>query len=222
MRIHNTNDPTEVFDRHHTLKCPHCQTQSGITAISIPRFEFVKRFSLNEVGVAYKCDACQEPVFLKHAVGSQSSVAINISDSFTEIERPSESFDYQYLPEELEDDFREALTCYSAGCHNAFAAMCRRCIQTAGSLLGAEGTAKVQNQLTDLRAMGAVDDLALEQLKAIMLSGHDGAHPHLPKVDSERALVLLEIMKDVMYQLFVRPAKIREATDLRKQAIAER
>jgi len=34
------------------------------------------------------------------------------------------------------------------------------------------------------------------------------------------ALVLLELMKDVMYQLFVRKAKIQEAMQLRTGAIA--
>jgi hypothetical protein len=83
--------------------------------------------------------------------------------------------------------------------------------------LGAEGSTKVQAQLQDLRAMGLVDEEGFDQLHAVMLGGHDGAHPHLPSVSSERASVLLELMKDILYQLFVRKAKIQEAAALRKR-----
>ena len=87
--------------------------------------------------------------------------------------------------------------------------------------MGAEGSNKVQNQLNDLKSMGVIDDEDFEQLKQIILTGHDGAHPHLPKLSRERADVLLEFMKDVLYQLFVRKAKIQEAAKLRQEAASK-
>lgn len=96
--------------------------------------------------------------------------------------------------------------------------MCRRCIQSVSETLGADGTTKVQAQLRDLKDMGVADEETFEQLHQIMLTGHDGAHPHLPALSAARAAVLLQLMKDVLYQLFVRPAKIREAGELRKKA----
>ncbi|MCI0421528.1 MAG: hypothetical protein L0312_20265 [Acidobacteria bacterium] len=94
-------------------------------------------------------------------------------------------------------------------------------MQSISATLGAEGSNKVQAQLQELKAMGVADDETFEQLHAVMLAGHDGAHPHLPALSPARAAVLLQLMKDVLYQLFVRPAKIREAGELRKQAIAK-
>ena len=87
--------------------------------------------------------------------------------------------------------------------------------------LGAEGKASVENQLKDLKAQANLDDDTYKMLKQIILSGHDGAHPNLPKLDQARADILLEFMKDVLYQLFIRGAKIREADELRKKAIAD-
>ena len=55
-----------------------------------------------------------------------------------------------------------------------------------------------------------------------MLAGHDGAHPHLPKLSAERAAVLLELIKDALYQLFVRKAKIEESARLRSEAVTGR
>ncbi|HZF57408.1 MAG TPA: DUF4145 domain-containing protein, partial [Rubrobacter sp.] len=129
------------------------------------------------------------------------------------------TFEYQYLPDAVAADYREALTCYSSGCLNAFAAMCRRCVQNASQDLGAKGKDKVLNQLRDLKDMAAVDDETFEILQQVIIAGHDGAHPYLPTLSEKRAGILLELMKDVLYQLYVRAAKIREAMDFRKEDI---
>jgi hypothetical protein len=100
--------------------------------------------------------------------------------------------------------------------------MCRRCIQSVSASLGADGTSKVQAQLTELKDMGVADEETFQQLHHIMLAGHDGAHPHLPALSPARAAILLQLMKDVLYQLFVRPAKIREAGELRREAISRK
>ena len=97
--------------------------------------------------------------------------------------------------------------------------MTRRALQSAATHLGSEGSTKVQQQLEDLRKMGVVEKEGFDQLKAIMLAGHDGAHPHLPKLSAERAAVLLELTKDALYQLFVRKAKIEESVRLRSEAV---
>jgi Domain of unknown function (DUF4145) len=224
MQIRNDNNPQDVIDRHFTVKCPHCQVKSNLTAVAIPRYELLQRFRPRTVGIAYRCDSCNEPVFLRVPIIKIPSMGhpIDLGISFEEVERAEESFELQYLPGEVAADFEEALKSYSSSCFNAFAAMCRRTIQTASMELGADGTTKVQNQLNDLRAMGVIDDETFLQLREIMLAGHDGTHPHLPKLSPERANVLLELMKDVLYQLFVRQAKIRESTELRQKTIEEK
>jgi hypothetical protein len=63
---------------------------------------------------------------------------------------------------------------------NAFAAMCRRCVQSAATNLGAKGKDKVLRQLQDLKDMAEVDEETYKLLSQIIIEGHDGAHPHLP------------------------------------------
>jgi hypothetical protein len=60
--------------------------------------------------------------------------------------------------------------------------------------LGSEGATRVHQQVENLHSMGVLDDDAFEQLKTVMVAGHDGAHPHLPKPSPERAGILLELM----------------------------
>lgn len=221
--IYRDNDPQYIFDRHYALRCPHCSVQSNVSAVSIPRYEYLARFQPQEVGVAYRCDSCNAPVFLQFRVTQYDTGngRIWLSSEYREVERPQETYEFQYLPEPVAEDFREALTCYSNGCLNAFAAMCRRSVQSASAELGVDGKDKVLNQLRDLKGMAAIDDNTFEILKQITISGHDGAHPHLPKLSEKRAAVLLELMKDVLYQLFVRGAKVREAMESRKQDIED-
>ena len=68
MHIPKDNNPTNIFDKHYSLKCPHCGSFSNITAISIPRYEFLARFLPVKVGIAYRCDACSFPIFLRFVV----------------------------------------------------------------------------------------------------------------------------------------------------------
>jgi hypothetical protein len=158
-------------------------------------------------------------VFLLHEILDMSGSAIKLSTEFKQVNAAVEPFEMQYLSGAVSDDFSEALTCYSHSCWNAFASMCRRCIQSVSASLGAEGSSKVQAQIKELQAMGVADEETFEQLHQIMLSGHDGAHPHLPPLSPARAAVLMQLMKNVLYQLFLRPAKIREASALRRDAI---
>lgn len=221
LTIHHNNDPTQIFDRHFSLKCHHCQNNTGITAISIPRFEFVNRFKLKNIGIVYKCDTCLEPIFLKFSIKEYAGDQISVLEEYQVIERSIEDFEFEYLPEGVTNDFREALLCYSIDCYNAFAAMCRRTIQSTAANLGAKGTDRVQAQLSDLKKMAEIDEETFKLLKQIVIEGHDGAHPHLPELSPERAEILLELMKDVLYQLYVRKGKMEKAAKLRKKQIEE-
>ncbi len=130
-----------------------------------------------------------------------------------------ETFEFEHLTGDVKDDFEEALKCYSFNCFNAFASMCRRTVQSIAENLGAKGKDKVIKQINDLKGMIDIDDETFNTLEQIIIAGHDGTHPHLPKLSAERAAVLLELMKDVIYQLYVRKKKIEKAVELRKEAI---
>jgi hypothetical protein len=86
--------------------------------------------------------------------------------------------------------------------------------------LGAETTTKVKAQIEEMATATGIDDETKDLAIQVMLSGHDGAHPHLPEINQERATVLLELLGDLSYQLFTRAGKIRKASELRRDAVA--
>lgn len=196
-------------------KCPHCNTDKPLLTM-ISDIAVTERHSggNHRVWKKYSCRTCGGVIL---------AASPNDNSEVTEM-YPSgsqETFDYEYLPNEVADNFREALSCYSISRFNAFAAMCRRTIQSMSADLGADGKDKVLQQLKDLKDMAHVDDETFEQLKQIVIAGHDGSHPYLPKLNLERAGILLELMKDVLYQIYVRKEKIKKAMELRRQSIAQ-
>lgn len=215
------NDHSELYDYPITLKCPHCTAITGLTLLSIPNFEYLKRFTPSKIGMGFMCNACNEPVFLKFKVlkYDTGNYKIHISKNYEEIEHPKETFEFEYLPKTVKCDLEEAFNCYSNGAYNAFASMCRRTIQSSASEIGAKGKDKVQKQIREMKEIAELDEETYDLIKQVILDGHDGAHPHLPTLSPERATVLLELIKDVMYQLFVRKGKLKEAKSLRKNQI---
>ena len=131
------------FDQHLALTCPNCQVLSHITPVAVPDFEKLTRFMPKHVGVVYRCDSCNSPIFLKFNVRAYRKERVELSSSYSEIERPPERFNFTYLPEDVEVLFREALRCYSNSCFNAFASMCRRTAQSAFRDLGDTGKLKI-------------------------------------------------------------------------------
>ena len=218
-----TNSANEIIDKHYSLKCPHCNNATGLTAISLPQHQLLVRYKPKRIGICYKCDSCNDPIFLIFEVirYDPQNHRVQISDTYETVENPTETFDFEFLPDTVRIDFEEALKCYSIKAHNAFAAMCRRSIQTAAAAMGTTGKDKVLQQINDMKEMSDIDDDTYNVLKQIIIDGHDGAHPHLPQLSAERADILLELIKDVMYQLFVRKGKLAKAAELRKSQIAE-
>ena len=138
FEIHSTNGLQHIADEPFSKTCPHCNALSGLSLVSAPRYEYMRRFKSEWVGFVYRCDACNQPVFLKSQVLSHGD-PISFSKNMVEIERPAESFELQHLPGEVAEDFKEALVCYSNSCWNAFAAMTRRALQSARHSSGKRG-----------------------------------------------------------------------------------
>lgn len=195
-------------------RCPHC-------SVANPNLPYVWQTTTeNHSGrnkrnwKVYKCESCGGLISAFSPHGTNNVIQIYPS-------KISETFDFEYLRGDVLADFQEALNCYSNNCFNAFAAMCRRTVQSLATQLGSEGKDKVTKQLENLKSILDIDEETFTILEQIIIAGHDGAHPHLPKLSPQRAAILLELMKDVLYQLYIRKIKIEESIKLRKQTIEE-
>ena len=112
---------------------------------------------------------------------------------------------------------REALECYTAGAHNAFASMCRRTVQNALASLGASATRRWQEQVREVLRIGELDARASDSIDAVLFA-EDSAPP---EIGADEAAVLVEVIKDLLYQSYVRTAKLQAAMKMRRYLAGE-
>jgi hypothetical protein len=203
-----------------SLTCPHCQTLTHLTPVAVPRFEDLNRRRPKQVGIVFRCDACSEPVFLRFPVKSYTSLRIELGPDFEEIERAREDFPLNYLPEESEGLFKEALGCYAAGFYDAFGSMSRRTAQSLFRELGERGKLELFDTLQEIRSLAELDDGIFTDLRAVLFGSDSDPWPNQPHLDQEHAGILLEVIRDLLYQTFVRKARLVQAMQLRKAAPA--
>ena len=198
------------------LTCPHCQTLTHLTAVAVPSFEDLSRRRPKSIGIVFRCDACAEPVFLKFQAKAYTALRVDLAATYMEIERARENFPLTYLPEQAEGLFKEALSCYAAGCFNAFGAMSRSTAQALFRELGEQGKLQMFDTLQEIRSLAELDDDTFGTLRAVLFGSDGDPWPHQPHINAESAGVLLEVMRDLLYQTFVRKARLLQAMTFRK------
>ncbi len=198
------------------LTCPHCEVLSRITPVSVPDFNQIALHKPAQVGLVYRCEACNGPVFLRFQVKLYGGSRVELSPSFVELERAPEKFNFSYLPEESEQLFREALATFSSGCYNAFASMCRRTAQAVFADLGEQGRLRVFDELAEIRLLAEIDDETFGVVKKIVFGSDSEPRPSMPLVGAREAGMLLEIMKDLLHQAYVRRGRLQQAMMMRR------
>ncbi|SMO76127.1 protein of unknown function [Gracilimonas mengyeensis] len=179
----------------------------------------LKRDGIAEIISSYSCDACLRIIPIYWDIDGWTGQNVPVVNNPEMIMTVKEDFDFENVPDSIKSEIDEALDCLSVNAYHGFAALCRRSVQAICDNLGADGSTKVQNQITELLEMMGLDKEWEDMAKQIMLTGHDGAHPQLPEVNLKRASVLISLLQDLTYQLYTRPGKIKEAAKLRKEAI---
>jgi hypothetical protein len=204
------------------LTCPHCQVVSHVTAQAVPRFSELTAARPKQIGLVFRCDACNSPIFLRFNVRTYSPTRIELASHFTEIERPSEKFSYTYLPEQVEVLFRETLSCYSFSALNAFASMCRRTMQAVFSDAGEAGRLRLFDELNEVRELAEIDPDNFALIKRVVFGTDADPEPSLPLLDDDQCGLLLEVMKDLLYQTYVRKGHLQQAMVVRRFFSGER
>ncbi len=196
------------------LECPHCGIYAHMSPQSVPNFATLTEDKPKHCGMVYQCDACTAPVFLKFAVKNFGDDTIELHRNFSELERPKERFEFSYLPKQTALLFREALTCYSSNSFNAFASMCHRAAASAFESLGENGKLQAFDEVMAAQDIAEINDDSFEPIKKVIFGS--GGVDDLPNLNRAQAGVLLEVLKDMFYQSFVRRGKLNRAIKVRR------
>lgn len=202
-------------DKNLVVTCPHCQTVAHITPSAVPRFADLQLYRPKQVGVVYLCDACHAPIFLRFTVRVYGAARIELSPQFTEVERAREKFSFTYIPEEVEALFREALICFTHDAFNAFASMCRRTAQAMFADLGEAGKLRLFDELNGLRELTDIAPDLFTRMRNVLFASELDARAGVPLLDGYQAGIMLEVMKDLLYEAYVRKGKLQQAIMVR-------
>lgn len=202
-------------------RCPHCLENSTFSLITYPNDQLILQYHVEDFFASYLCAGCSRSIPIRWTVKWQEGQAY-AKTSPSHVLRVVEAYDFDHVPTNIRKIIEEALDCFSVNAFNGFAAVVRRAVQAICETLGAQGSARVQNQINEVHAQAMLNDDQRDLAIQIMLTGHDGAHPHLPEVDSNRAALLLELLQDITSQVFTRPGRIKRNAELRNQAIQTR
>jgi hypothetical protein len=193
-------------------ECPHCGAHAQLIPVATPSYEALVQSRPRHVGIVYRCAACSEPRFVRAAVRAFEPDRVELAASPIEIERVRERFQYGYLPDRVERLLRETLECYTAGCYNAFASMCRRTVGAGLAVSGEGARRRWQELVRDALLVGEIGLPTARTIEAVLFGGLDDP----PEVGPDESAVLIEVLKDLLYQAYVRTAKLQAAMKMRR------
>lgn len=219
LSIHRHDGLKQTDAAQFALDCPYCDIRAHFTAQSVPDFAHLQSAKPKHIGMVYQCSSCQAPVFLRFAVKSYNDDEVTLYQNFVELKRRKEKFAFSYLPKPADLFFREALACYSDGHLNAFASLCRRTAHAAFDALGEGGKMIAFNEVDAARELASIDARSFAPVRAVLFDGPNDMT--LPRLNRAEAGILLEVTKDMLYQLFVRQAKLSRALKVRQFFVAE-
>ena len=208
VKQNNVFEQTEPVSR----ECPHCGAHAQMLPLATPSFDVLTETRPRHAGMAFRCAACNEPRFVRAAIRSFGPEQIVLSSNLVEIERAKEHFQFSYLPPEVERLFREALDCYTADLFTAFGIMSRRAVQAALIETRLSNKPHLLDLFKDVTQLSELDPETAELMETVLF-GADGNEPELGAVE---AAVLIEIIKDMFYQCYVRTAKLKRAMKMRR------
>jgi hypothetical protein len=203
-------------ERALALQCPHCQVLAHITPVSIPDFNILQQAKPAQVGIVYRCEACNAPVFLRFTVKLYGGSRVELAPGFVELERARERFSFTYLPEDTETLVKEAFACFTAGLFHAFGAMCRRVAQATFADLGPQARLDLYDELANIRRLAELDEDSYERVRKVLFDFDEPGRGNLPAMDAFQAGVLLEVLKDLLYQAYVRRGRLQQAMMVRR------
>ncbi len=212
MAIYVNKDNNFELPKPVVRECPHCGTHAQLLPVATPSFEVLTKARPHQVGMAFRCAACNAPRFVRTAVRRFEPERVELSSNLVEVERTRERFPYDYLPEPIAHLLREALECYAADCHNAFALMCRRTVRASWRQLGGHARLRWHELFQDVVTAGNVDAATTRKLERVLF----GTDENVPEIGAVEAAVLIEVIKDLFYQCYVRAAKLRAAMRMRR------
>jgi hypothetical protein len=94
--------------------------------------------------------------------------------------------------------------------------MCRRVAQGVFADLGEDGKLALYDELANIRRLAELDDESFAVVQRVLFDVDAPGRATLPIIDAFQAGVLLEVVKDLLYQAYVRRGRLQQAMMVRR------
>ena len=118
-----------------------------------------------------------------------------------------------YVPDEVDELYREAQLCLSAQCYRAAVAMTRAAIDAAVTDKGGKGK-WLHDRIQSLR--GTLRDQLIDVADELKVGGNDAAHDFNQKWSEEEASERFRFLEEVLRELYETPLRIKNVKQLAK------
>lgn len=208
-------------------ECPHCgRAAVFVTKTSSYKYTTNDGFFTTEVWVAgLQCAGCSQ--FILGIVGPSSFGNGMSYIAHYPLGKPHQET-AEAIPQNIIDDYNEALRCKSVDAYNATAEMCRRALESSCLSLGADPKLPLDKKIDWLASEGKIIASLKDMAHKVRLGGNRGAHPpDDPSEESplgpEEAEALVAFTWKYLEAIYVTPAELgkfdfsrsRRSADLR-------
>ena len=198
-----------------SLECPHCGAEATLTPMATPDFRALQQIKPKVAGMVFHCSACNSPVFYRFRIDTIEQGKIGFAAGPEAVQTHDERFSFRYLPERVAAYFRDALGCYHHDLLHAFAAMSRLTIQALVDDLGEAEQRRITLQVEEIAELANLDEESFQLIKALLLD-RAGGLPIEPGIDRRTAGILLECMKDILQQSYIRRRRLKKVLQMRQ------
>jgi hypothetical protein len=94
--------------------------------------------------------------------------------------------------------------------------MCRRVAQATFADLGPQARLELFDELANIRRLAELDDDSYELVRKVLFDFDEPGRGNLPALDGFGAGVLLEVLKDLLYQAYVRRGRLQQSMMVRR------
>ena len=91
--------------------------------------------------------------------------------------------------------------------------MCRRAADSSFAAIGERGKMRAFDQVMVAQELAEIDDNSFQPIKKVLFEA--GEESEVPLLNHAQAGILLEVLKDMFYQCFVRRGKLTRAIKVR-------
>jgi hypothetical protein len=135
---------------------------------------------------------------------------------------PPEALDWDAtnLPDNVRATFEEAITCQSAACYRAAAAMVRRTLEVVCEDQGATD-GDLKQRIRDLGTRVVIPQALLDGMDSLRLLGNDAVHvqlKHFDDVGADEATIAIEFTKEILKAVYQLSGLVARLDQLRQQA----